>query len=497
VPEDDGVYGLLQLAGADVALPLEALREVVPCPEGFDDLPVSARGLLGAMDLRSLVLPVVDPRLVLDRPEQPRHSGQVVVVAAHGGRALGLLADRVVGVARLPRSALQPVVVRPDGSAPPLFSQTFRHPDDGRIISVVDAAAVLDLPGVPTAQDRAPSSAGTTVRRPGRTFTLLQCGAYRLALPVEAVHTTLSAPGVRPFVVDSALCRGVTDFADREVPVIDPLVLLGLGVMRDDEVQAGLVLDLGHGYVVLALSGLLNLTELAEDDVLPVPGFAVARADLVAGLADVDGLGACFVLDEVAVEAEPDLVALSAVNTALEGGELPAPGDAHAATSAGPSYLTFAAGATLVAPLEQVVEILPLPASLTDTAVGGAVRGVVVHRRAAVPVLCLAQLLGRVPAVRTAASCLLLVEVDGVQVAFAVDALHGIDPLAWTDPEHAPDDVPPGPERSLRACRLVQVGDRSDLLPELDLHALARSARGSQVVVPRQDAPDRTPVSTG
>ena len=28
----DVVYGLLRLAGMDVALPLSALREVVPCP---------------------------------------------------------------------------------------------------------------------------------------------------------------------------------------------------------------------------------------------------------------------------------------------------------------------------------------------------------------------------------------------------------------------------------------------------------------------------------
>ena len=65
-------YGLMRLADLDIALPLSALREVVSCPPVLDPLPARASGLLGAMTLRSSVLPVLDLRPDLDRPDPRR-----------------------------------------------------------------------------------------------------------------------------------------------------------------------------------------------------------------------------------------------------------------------------------------------------------------------------------------------------------------------------------------------------------------------------------------
>ena len=93
-PAEDVVYGLLRMADMDVALPLSALREVVPCPPELAGLPAAAPGLLGAVELRRLVLPVVDLTAVLGRPAQ-RRPGQVVVVAtaqlwSHGRHTLAV-----------------------------------------------------------------------------------------------------------------------------------------------------------------------------------------------------------------------------------------------------------------------------------------------------------------------------------------------------------------------------------------------------------------------
>ena len=121
---DDDVYGLLRMAGMDVALPLSALREVVPCPVMLAGLPAAAVGLLGAMELRRLVLPVLDLRPVLGLPSE-RQRDQVVVVVASGGQVLGLLADEVRGISQVPGSAL--VAARAEGGGL-LFSHTLRDP---------------------------------------------------------------------------------------------------------------------------------------------------------------------------------------------------------------------------------------------------------------------------------------------------------------------------------------------------------------------------------
>ena len=179
----DVVYGLLRLAGMDVALPLSALREVVPCPLELAGIPASAPGLIGAIELRRLVLPVVDLRPVIGRPDD-RRPDQVLVVLAHGGQVLGLLADEVRGVTRLPASAL--VAARARGERL-LFSHTFRHPETGSVVSVLDVAALLRLPGVPTVHDAVPASrsldaGGARRRGERRTLTLLRCGEHVLGI---------------------------------------------------------------------------------------------------------------------------------------------------------------------------------------------------------------------------------------------------------------------------------------------------------------------------
>lgn len=497
MPGDD-VYGMLRLAGVDVALPLAVLREVVPCPAELAGLPAEAVGLLGAMDLRTTVLPVVDLRLVLGRPAD-RHAEQVVVVVAVDGQALGLLADEVCGVTRVPTSALLPMHV---ATGELLFSHTFRHPETGRATSVLDAAAVLRRPGLPTVAAVTRSTAavgGSGGAGPGdRTVvTLLRCGPHVLALDVAHVHTTLPDPAPRPSVLTGGVCAGVTEFAGHDVAVLDPLVLLGLGSLTAADATAGVVLDTGRGHVVVALDALIALTEVDDAAVLRLPSFAVPRPELLRGMTDVDG-SACLVLDGAAVLADPRVLALAAMSTAAGGGgatdALPTgdpAGDRSAAALAGaPPYLTFSLGIDVTTPLEQVGEIMPYPVAVTTTSVGGSVLGIVVHRDAAVPVLCLGSLLGLAGREVTAATCLLLVDVDGEPVAFAVDALRSIDPLTWTDAEQTGRRGPDRLDRVLQTAPLVQVGGDTRLLPNLDLRQVARMVRGpGPVPVPTPRSP--------
>jgi purine-binding chemotaxis protein CheW len=459
--------GLLHLAGAEVALPLSALREVVACPDRLAPLPVEQVGLLGALDLRGLVLPVVDLTAVLGRPSS-RAERRVVVVVGHGGHLVGLLADAVGGILAVRQEALTTLTVA-GTRLPRLSPSAFAHPDDGRLVSLLDAAALLALPGMPTAVDPGPRTSGPgRVARGAGTATVVRCGPHRLALDVAAVHTTLSRAPVHRSVLDSALCRGVTEVAGRVVPVVDPLVLLGLPPLGDGEDADGLVLDLGAGLVVLAVSRLLDLAVLAASDVLPVPAVAQDQRSFVAGVAQSEGELPCLVLDGPALLRAPELVALAALNT-----------DAAAAAGAGereeqhvsagaPRYLTYEAGERCASLLDQVSEVLPLPEDLvpapTSTGTPGLL-GLMLHLGSAVPVLCLATLRGRTPAPTGPATCLLLVPAAAGRVAFRVDALVDIEPLRWEQPDTGGRSAAAGASRP----RLLQLTGTERLLPEVDL----------------------------
>ncbi|RBY79501.1 chemotaxis protein CheW [Blastococcus sp. TF02A-26] len=463
------------MAEMDVALPLSALREVVPCPLELARLPAAALGLLGAVELRRLVLPVLDLAAVLGE-SAPRRPDQVIVVVASGGQALGLLADEVRGICHVPCDALIPA--RAEGGDL-LFSAAFRHPETGRAHSVLDASAILARPGVPTVTDvtRDATAVNAAARdEVQRTMTVLRCGPYRFAVDAAHVHTTVPTPELRSSVLASRLSPGVIEFSDREVPVVDPLVLLGLGQLDRTDTGAGLVLDCGSGFVVLAVSELLQLTHVLDADVLPAPAFAVPRPDLLTGMVTPGDLGDCLVLDGAALLADPDLAGFASVNTSLGAG--PTGQDAvvsvaAAAAIGAPAYLTFSIGVDVAVPLDQIAEILACPAALTAVGVDG-VRGLMTHRRAVLPVLDLASLLGCAERPAESASCLLVVEVDGQPVAFAVDALRGIAPLTWTDAEQSVRGPHGDRGTTLKSASLVRVGEEKRLLPDLDLCALAR-----------------------
>lgn len=466
----DPVYGLLQLGDLDLALPLSALREVVPRPETLAALPVAATGLVGAMGLRTMVLPVLDlrPLLGIDgvAPED-----QVVVVVVHDHHVVGLVVDRVRGVTRVPDRDL---VELSTASGELLVSHAFQHEDPTRPVSVLDAAHLLGLPGMPRVpeQPAADTSGGPGVGR-GESLTLVRCGDQVLALEVEAIHTTIPLTEVRTTLLTGGDCLGVTSYGGREVPVVDPMTMIGLPALVADEVRAGVVLDLGPGHVVLAVSDLVEL-RMAGAGVLPVPGFANHRPELVRGVLEIED-AACLVLDGAGLRADSTLLALASVNTDLAGATedvrdlVGALADGSAA--GGPAYLTYTAGVGLASPLEQVVEILPFPDSLTPSAVEQVV-GVLVHRGRTVPVVLLATVLGHEPGERGPSSCLLLVELGAERVALAVDSLGGIEPVVWTDPDHR-DLGMHDLTRAVLDAPLVRPSGGTRLVPALDLRRLA------------------------
>lgn len=476
--ETENVFGVLAVGGVPIALPLMALREVVPCPARLSPAPVDCEGVVGFTGLRGLVLPVVDLRPRLGLPGDDRRH---IVVVADGDRVAGLLCDEVRGIERVPTDRLTRVGSEGDGL---LLSHTFPHGE--AVVSVLDARAVLDLPGLPHVRERTATGGATEGRGAGgdrRTLTVFEVGGHAVALDVDDVHVTLPGGPPRASVLTGPLCRGTVPYGAVDVPVVDPLSLLGLQPRGGGPAAAGAhtVLGVGAGYVALAVTRVVGIADVHAGDVVPLAGMAVARPDLVSAAVEVEGhVG--FVLDAAALRADPELAALGALNTssdeptpaaAVPGGtETGGSPDSPDPVDRGRPYLAYQAGVDVATPLEQINEIIPYPGDLTPTDVGDAVLGIFLHRRAAVVLLCLRTVLGMAPGPVTPRSCVLLVRAGDGVFGFAVDGMHAVETLTWRDAATRDDLVPPG--RSLVDRPLIRLSERPDMWPDLDLGGLAR-----------------------
>ncbi|GAB3285169.1 chemotaxis protein CheW [Kineosporia babensis] len=508
-------YGLFAAGEACVGVPLGDVREVTPCPDQLEVLPVSAPGMLGAVNLRGQVIPVLDLLAMhgggqvgtgeAEEADQSVHrSRRVIVVLLREQKLLGLIVDGVHGVTT-PSGMTR--MGTPDGGRL-MVSHTFTRPETGGIVSVLDVDAMFALPGVPLAQEEGRTDGvfsgggedSSSLHTGGQgSMLLVRCADHRLAISIESVHTILPRVKVRHSPLRHGSCKGVTDYDGAEIPVFDPLELAGLGTLSSDDTTEGVAIRFQDGLVVMMLSEVLDLTHIASVEQLRLPSVQVPGRRYLQNVLRVPEQGDFLTLVVEKMLEHDDLRALSRLNTPHEGRAeaVPAqrsgdaePGSADADTwtrsAHNETYLTFSLGAAdkgYAVPLHQVKEILEFPAqySVLDSA-NDQMLGLFTHRDTVVPLYRLSRMLG-VADSALAKSYVLIVSTDpdaagGQVVGLVVHALRAIEKAVWEDPEPKRSGHPAG---SLEAAlsdvtmlRLSAIGtnDEPRMLGRLDLAAI-------------------------
>ncbi|MEZ5231269.1 MAG: chemotaxis protein CheW [Acidimicrobiales bacterium] len=163
-------YGVVAIRGNAVGIALDQLREVVPAPERYLPLPTAAPGLLGAIDLRGLLVPVIE----LDIAGTAEGTAPIIAVLHIGAGLLGLAADRVLGVERVDPSRLQPL--RTAGADDCLFPCCYHDPGGHGVVSLLDGEALIERSGVPAPSTwRCGRRRATSATAPPRTTGCARC----------------------------------------------------------------------------------------------------------------------------------------------------------------------------------------------------------------------------------------------------------------------------------------------------------------------------------
>ena len=493
-------FGGFALGALQMALPMAALREVMPCAE-LAELPCPAACVIGGISVRGAVVPVVDLRIVLGRP-LPAEASRNVVIMMYEGKILGLIADAVTGIFDALPGTLRRSSVADSGAA--IFLAGAVRADNQTMVSVLSPEALARLPQVPMVEDPEPTRQATHADADGAAaaeaadaavpMMLLHCGGIPLAVEAMVVHATLSNPAVAPSALATQHCRGVVDYAGLSIPAIDLQSLCGLGRMDLEGGAQAFVASLAAGQVAFLIGGVVDVVQTSRQDVRPVPAFALPRSGLFAGALPLSALPddlveragtvvaqQYLVIDATRLRSCPEVVALSGLNVASDASA----GDGGAASATGSrpsgrrSMLTYQLQSEHASPLEQVIEILRWQPVAQLVASDGPLLGFIVNRGRSIPVLCLDRIAGGGVTVPTESSVVLLVESRGELIGFAVPALKGIEEADW---EPALPDLRPSAvaalrvhERRPRQLALVGSGETERMLPLLDLHSTAES----------------------
>ena len=485
------LYGVFRTGGLRMALPLEELREVIVRPAEFSPLPTAGAGLLGAVNLRHTVIPVLDPCLLAGQPSAAE-TGEVIIIVSSDGRLFGLLADTIEGSTHVAADGL--LAVHMGGGAPALFSHTFERADDRAVVALLDAATIVDTPAIPVVADPAQQpgtpapatvAAAARAQEPRRTLLMFECGSTGLCIDVTHVHSVVPNLELHSSPLDGPICRGVAHLDGHAVPAIDPITLLGLGQQPRTDSYRGVVVSLPQGLITLTATDVTDITTVPADDILPIPALPSPDHALLAGLLTTDDRQ-YLVLDGQALRENAELAAFGTLNLRLDPQAAqadPAPGDADAAGQDEhrviPSvrkFLTYSIGVEAATPLEQIDEILPYPShhlSLDEAPL----IGMFTHRRTTIPLINLPVLLGRPHTPDPGSDRVLLVTVAaGTTAGLVVPELHAIEQSVWEESAKATNDLLQRP--------LVSLGTPEDnrLVPSFDLIAIAAEHLNGQRV---------------
>lgn len=134
---------VFRLANGEFGVPIDAVQEIVRVPEVLTHVPKAPSFVEGVINLRGVVLPVIDQRKRLDLPAIERNDRQRIMVFLLGGVRTGFIVDAVTEVLKIPKAAIEPSP-RLSNDQAKLLGRVANLEKQQRMIQLIDPVHLVD-----------------------------------------------------------------------------------------------------------------------------------------------------------------------------------------------------------------------------------------------------------------------------------------------------------------------------------------------------------------
>lgn len=462
------LHGLIRLGALRIAVPADAIREVIPFPLQLEPFVAPRREIIGAVEVRGQLVPVLDLETALGMDLcSPAVAGTgsasegrwgIVAILRHAGSVFGIAASGIEGVFNLEDAMCHPITVAGDDAAAFVVA-SFARPGGSGL--VVDPASLASLPGLPLSRDAARRR--DRQEAAGEPILIFTVGGLRCALPTACVDASIPERSLAPAPIADPLWFGFIAHKGDEIPIIDTLALLeqaggpshdravrrrsGAVVLRCDAKSSATTQDAGPqdkpapaGLVALMIDSVDDIVRVEFGMVAPL-AHGLDAAPLVAGMINT-GHGPCLLLDGGRLAADLRLITLGAVKqrsdltgaaadrAGVDRQDLDATGSSDAEGGrAREAFLVYETdGCVYATALSGVEEIVPYGGDLVLLEEKGGLSGLLRWRGSSVPLLPLRT---QASASRGDGAFIIIArqETDGEihRAGFRVDALRAVE----------------------------------------------------------------------
>ena len=300
--ESDDTLELVSFAveGQEYALPIDQVQEIVQAPASISHVPNAGSRVLGVIDLRGRLLPVVSMRRVFGLAVTPLEAQNRIVVVSLDGGVVGVVMDTVREVLRVPHQLVAPLpsVVAGEGRKTEVES-VVRLEDGRRLVSVLSVNRMFDSPEVrheiaehqgqedepEMAQERESADDG---RGGEELFVVFRLDEEEYAVDVDAVQEIIRVPDALIRVPRSFdFVEGLVNLRGTVLPVVDLRSRLGLGRAERDERQRIVVLIIGGVRTGFIVDSVAEVARVGRNVLEPAPELSAEQARVVSRVANL------------------------------------------------------------------------------------------------------------------------------------------------------------------------------------------------------------------
>jgi len=330
--EDDGDERQLvsfEVNGQEYAVTIQDVQEIVQIPETIVQVPRAAAHVLGVMNLRGRLLPLVNLRHLFGMAHRPLDDKSRIVVLTLGAAAVGITVDAVSEVLRVPSAALEPMpaLLARDGELADI-TEICRLDGGKRLVSIIAAHQLFNQPDIIDALDavgtlereESPAEEGTMTIDDDEQVVLFRLGNDEFGVPIESVQEIVRVPEELVRVPKTPeFVEGVINLRGSVLPVIDLRTRLGLErIERSDRqrIVVFLIDGVRTGFIVDQVAEVLKLPKASIES---APRLSAAQGSLLSRMANLERqqrmvqlIDPGYLLDGISLDGVNGMAAMSA-----------------------------------------------------------------------------------------------------------------------------------------------------------------------------------------
>ena len=143
IGETDEQVVVFRLGTVEFGVPIESVQEIVRIPDKLTQVPKAPAFVQGVINLRGVVLPVIDQRLRLGFMTSERNDRQRIMVFLFDGIRTGFIVDSVTEVLKIPKKAIENAPHLSDEQSR-LIGRVANLEQQQRLIQLIDPSKLIE-----------------------------------------------------------------------------------------------------------------------------------------------------------------------------------------------------------------------------------------------------------------------------------------------------------------------------------------------------------------